>query len=71
MTDYKYRLIEVKPSLLESDQVNNKHLYIIQKRKFFGGWKTVYTGNYKSFALEKFYTLTDCKMPEDEVILGC
>lgn len=75
MSGIKFRLIKVKNANVDDwegkaiYQNNNPNLYVLKKKKLFGGWKRIYSSSYKSHAVEEFYKISNGKRDEDEVML--
>lgn len=61
-----YRIIEVKN--LKTDYGTTENLYVLQRRRLFGGWRHIFSSSSQHKVIEKFYEKTADKQELDEVI---
>ena len=63
----KYRLVQV----VYQDETCKIpcNIYLIQKRKLFGGWKVIFSWDSLQYTLREFYRITGYKSDDDKVII--
>ena len=62
-----YRVIEVKD--LKTDYGTTENLYVLQRRRLFGGWRHIFSSSSQHRVIEKFYEKAADKQELDEVVL--